>query len=229
MSVQFLPAVSVDHRPDRVLLQAGEVLDRELGRAVAALTWIAPWSACFMASAFSITSTATLSASIRNSERPRGRHAPLPAVGTSRHASVSPPAQRLELRLAEGQHLGHGPVLAPQRHRAGVARQAVEVGAVEAGEAFEPVERAGGVEGLGVELERVQRGVAAGAAAGVLLQRRGVRRAVGAEEEARAAARSPPPPARAGAPRASAPAGSSSAAACRRRRGRCGCRAGGAR
>ena len=96
-------------------------------------------------------------------------------------------AQRLEFRLAEGQRLGHRPGLAPQRDGAGVARQAVEVGAVEAGEGFEPVERAGRVEGLGVQLERAERRVAAGAAAGVLLQVRGVRRAVGAEEEASAA------------------------------------------
>jgi len=59
---------------------------------------------------------------------------------------------------------------------------------VEAGEAFQPVQRAGGFESGGVQLQRGVGGVAAGAAAGVLLELRRVRRAVGAQEEARAAA-----------------------------------------
>ena len=58
---------------------------------------------------------------------------------------------------------------------------------MQAGEAFQAVERAGALEGLGIELDRRQRGVAAGAGRGVLLQVRRVRRAVGAEEELRAA------------------------------------------
>src|SRR5205085_10682739 len=96
-------------------------------------------------------------------------------------------AQRLELRVAERDRLGHRPGLLAQRDGAGVARHVVEVGAMEAGEALQAVERAGALEGLGVQLERVQRGVAAGAAARVLLQVRDMRRAIGAEEEAVAA------------------------------------------
>src|SRR5690606_23364730 len=53
---------------------------------------------------------------------------------------------------------------------------------------FELVQRAGGVEGLGVELHGRMGGVAAGTAARVLLQVGRVRRAVGAEEETVAAA-----------------------------------------
>src|ERR1019366_10485675 len=68
-----------------------------------------------------------------------------------------------------------------------IARQAMEGRAVETGERFELVERARGVERLGVELERAEGGIAAGTAARVLLERRSVRRAVGAEEEAFAA------------------------------------------
>jgi hypothetical protein len=56
--------------------------------------------------------------------------------------------------VAEGQRLGQRPGPALQRDGAGVARQAVEVRAVEAGEGFEPVERAGLLEGLGVQLDR---------------------------------------------------------------------------
>jgi hypothetical protein len=60
---------------------------------------------------------------------------------------------------------------------------------VEAGEAFQLVERAGGVERLGVQLHRRVAGVAARAAGGVLLQVRRMRRAVGAQEEPRVARR----------------------------------------
>src|SRR5450759_1495570 len=95
--------------------------------------------------------------------------------------------QRLELRVAERQRLGHRPALPAQRDSAGVARQAVEIGAEETREAFEPVESTAAIEGLGIELQRGPRGVAAGAAERVLLQMRGVRRAVSAEEELRAA------------------------------------------
>ena len=62
-------------------------------------------------------------------------------------------AQRLQFRRAKGQAVGQRPVLAAQRDAAGVARQAVEIGAVKAGEAFELVQRAGGVEGLRVQLQ----------------------------------------------------------------------------
>jgi hypothetical protein len=74
-----------------------------------------------------------------------------------------------------------------QRHGAGVARQAVEGRAMVAGKAFQLVQRIGGVEGLGVQLQRRRRREAAGAADRLLLQRGGVRRAVGAQEEALAA------------------------------------------
>src|SRR6218665_3543862 len=52
------------------------------------------------------------------------------------------------------------------------------VGGLEVGKACEPPERAGLVESLGIQLDGGMGGVAAGAAGGVLLQVRGVRRAV---------------------------------------------------
>src|SRR6056297_3572025 len=66
-----------------------------------------------------------------------------------------------------------------------VRGQAVEGGAVERGEAFEPVKRALFLEDMSEDRERVGRGEAARAAAGAFLPRIGLRRAVGAEEEAR--------------------------------------------
>ena len=59
---------------------------------------------------------------------------------------------------------------------------------METGKAFQLVQRAGSVKGLGVQLQRTERGVAAGAATGVLFELRRVRRAVGAEEKPRRAA-----------------------------------------
>ena len=64
----------------------------------------------------------------------------------------------------------------------------VERRAVAAGETFEPVERAGRIEGGRVQRQRVRRAVAAGAGAGVLLEGARMWRAVGAEEEPRVAA-----------------------------------------
>ena len=74
------------------------------------------------------------------------------------------------MRFAERHRLRQRPGLALQGQGAGVARQAVEVGAVEAGESFQSLQRTGGVEDLGVELERAVCGIAARAAAGVFLE-----------------------------------------------------------
>ena len=65
--------------------------------------------------------------------------------------------------------------------------QAVPVRAVEAGERFQPVERAGLLESFGVQFQRGVGGVAAGAAAGSFFGHLRVRRRIGAEEEFRAA------------------------------------------
>src|SRR6218665_1507096 len=66
----------------------------------------------------------------------------------------------------------------PNRAGGAVGGGGVGVGAGETGKAFEPPERAGLVESLGIQLDGGMGGVAAGAAGGVLLQVRGVRRAV---------------------------------------------------
>src|SRR4051794_17945468 len=83
-------------------------------------------------------------------------------------------AQRLQLGVAEGKRLRQGPGDLSERHLRPVRRQAVERRPGQAGELLEAIERAGRLERLGIELERAQRGVAAGAAAGMLLQRRGM-------------------------------------------------------
>src|SRR5205823_1750743 len=59
----------------------------------------------------------------------------------------------------------HSPIFAHERDRIRIARQAVEVRAEMACEAFEPVERAGVLESLCVEGHRERGGIAAGAAA----------------------------------------------------------------
>src|SRR5450755_2574654 len=111
----------------------------------------------------------------------------------SQGSGGEPPRQRLagakglQLGVAERQRLGQGPGELLQGHRRVVQRQTVEGSAGPARELLEPVERAGGLERLGVKLERAEGGVAAGAAVGVLLQRRRMRGAVGAEKEAVAA------------------------------------------
>ena len=97
-------------------------------------------------------------------------------------------AQGLELGLAKGEAVGRRPAFAPERDGAAVARQAVEIGAVKAGKAFELVECTGVVKRLGVHLDGSVRGVAACAAAGVLLKVRRVGRAVGPQKELGAAA-----------------------------------------
>ena len=79
-------------------------------------------------------------------------------------ASVSPPRSGLSWPRRRRQLSGRVQLSRRSVIGAAVARQAVEVGAVEAGEAFQLVQRAGIVEGLGVQLHRRMRGVAAGAA-----------------------------------------------------------------
>ena len=105
----------------------------------------------------------------------------------SRQASVSPARSGFSSASPKGSASGRVQASFVSVTVVGVRRQAVEGRAGAARELLEPVERAGRLERLGVELERAERGVAAGAAAGVLLQRGGMRRAVGAEEEAAAA------------------------------------------
>src|SRR6185503_6360537 len=92
----------------------------------------------------SIFEAGALSASINSATRglrsicdPSGGEAPIQRLAAT---------QRLEFRFTEGHRLGQGPRLAPQRHRAAVARQAVKVGAVEAGKRLELVEPTGGLE-----------------------------------------------------------------------------------
>ncbi len=75
------------------------------------------------------------------------------------------------------------------RDRARVARQPVEIRAVNAGKGLEPVERPCLLEGLRVELDRRVRRIDAGMPAQRLLVRAGMRSAVGAEEEFRIATR----------------------------------------
>ena len=73
--------------------------------------------------------------------------------------------------------------------RAGVARQAVEIRAVDSeAKASQPLERPGGSKASAYSSMRGVRGEDPGAAAGALLGAARVRRAVGAEEEARIAA-----------------------------------------
>src|SRR5665213_533272 len=98
-------------------------------------------------------------------------------AGRERHDAIG--AQRALRR--------HLPVLPSQRDRVGVALQPVEIGTVEAREALERVERAGGVEHFRIEFERGGRRVAAGASAGALFRVSRMGRAVGAEEELRIA------------------------------------------
>src|SRR6218665_1114214 len=81
--------------------------------------------------------------------KPAGRGAPscqFPRQGFAR-------AQWLEPGGAKSKAVRGRPGFAAQRDAAGVARQAVEVGAVETGKAFEPPERAGLVESLGIQLD----------------------------------------------------------------------------
>src|SRR4051794_15187705 len=84
-------------------------------------------------------------------------------------------AQRLQLGLAKRQHLGQRPGDLVRGALRRVGRQAVEGRTGEARKLLEPLERAGRLERLGVQLERAERGIAAGAAARVLLQRGSVR------------------------------------------------------
>ena len=116
------------------------------------------------------------------SDRARGQAA-------SRQARVSPPRSGFSSASPKGSASGRVQASFFSVTVVVVRRQAVEGRAGAARELLEPVERAGRLERLGVQLERAERGVAAGAAARVLLQRGRMRRAVGAEEEAPASRR----------------------------------------
>ena len=77
--------------------------------------------------------------------------------------------------LVEGVGFGDGPGFLNQRHGTRVAWEPIEVGTEVAGESFEPVERAGGVESLGIERQRGVSRVAARAAASCFLRASRVR------------------------------------------------------
>src|SRR5690606_15580479 len=98
-------------------------------------------------------------------------------------------AQRREFGVGVNHAARHLPGSAYQRDALFVARQTVEVRTVEAGEGFQPVERAGLFERLCIQLDRRMRGEAAGTTAGRFLVVTRMRRAVGAEEELVALAR----------------------------------------
>ena len=131
------------------------------------------------------------------------------------------PAQRLA--GAEGAHREiafadrrrHGSSSRRSVTRSSLTGRPVEGRAVERGEGLEPVERAFLLEHLGIDLERRRRGEDAGAAAGGLLGRDRVRRAVGAEKEMRRCPRSRRGARRGGASRAWRSAGNRDAAGCR--------------
>ena len=119
-------------------------------------------------------------------EAPRGevrvqRHA-------SRQRSFSPARSGTSDIVAERVVRRNLPALASQRDAPRVQWQAVEARSEFAGEGLEAGQRTGILEHLGIEFEGGMRRVDAGAAAGVLLRRAGMRCAVGAEEEARIAA-----------------------------------------
>ena len=85
--------------------------------------------------------------------------------------------------------MGHAPRDLHQRDLVVVARQTIEIRAMNAGETFEPVERIGGLKYFGIKLDAGMRGINARAAAIGLLGVPRVRRTVRAKEEARVIAR----------------------------------------
>src|SRR5258708_14532617 len=89
-------------------------------------------------------------------------------------------AQRHELALAERVARRHLPGLLHEREGRSVARQAVEVRAMEGREGLEPLERTRRLERFGVQLDAGVRGEDARAAASGFLRRARMRCAVGA-------------------------------------------------
>src|SRR6266851_1692377 len=87
------------------------------------------------------------------------------------------------LALANG--FRHPERLAPQGHPGLIDRQPIEFRAVHCGKTFEAIECRLLLENFGINLERTWSGEYAGAAAGRLLGRNGMRRAVGAKKEPR--------------------------------------------
>src|ERR1700730_7678620 len=98
-------------------------------------------------------------------------------------------AQRHQLLGAERIACRHFPRLLHQGDRCTVTRQAIEVGTVAGGEGLEPLERAGRLEGLRVQLDGGVRAEDACAAARPFLGLTRMRRAVGAEKQPRASRR----------------------------------------
>ena len=85
--------------------------------------------------------------------------------------------------LAKPHRRRHLPLFFAQRDGLGVARQSVVVRTIKTGEGFQLVQRARCLERFGIQLDGVVRGVATGAAAGILFGVLRVWGAVGAEEE----------------------------------------------
>ena len=85
--------------------------------------------------------------------------------------------------VAEGQLCRYRPAVTHQGDGIGVAWQAVEVRPVEAGKAFELVQRAEFIKGLGIQLDGRVGGVSTGTAAGCFLGMACVWRRVGTQEE----------------------------------------------
>ena len=92
-------------------------------------------------------------------------------------------AQRLELGIAKVKALWWRPALALQGDGAGVARQAIEIGAMKTGKSLQLVQRPDRIKGLRIQLHRGVCRVATGAARGIFFQLGGVRRTVGAQKE----------------------------------------------
>src|SRR5262245_51271438 len=80
-----------------------------------------------------------------------------------------------------------GPRRALEPNGVAIARKAVEIGTVKAGESFEAVERARFLEDFRIELECMRRGVAASTAERRFLDMPRVRRGVGSQKELRVA------------------------------------------
>ena len=79
-------------------------------------------------------------------------------------------SQWFEQGLTKDKAPGCCPGFTLERNAIRVARQTIKIGTVEAGKGLEFVQRTGGIKSLGVHLDRSKRGVAAGAARGVLFQ-----------------------------------------------------------
>src|SRR5690606_11561468 len=85
---------------------------------------------------------------------------------------ISGPQGHYDL-IAEIQLVRHGPFGLLQHHTSGVVWQPIKFRAMDAGEALKPVQRPGLFEHLGIQFQRSRSGIAAGTAAGMLLEMTG--------------------------------------------------------